>query len=210
MSEIFGIPMTSIMIVLVGLLALCLLTVAWVAWRRPVIFKLGVRNIPRRKAQTVLIVVGLMLSTLIISAALGTGDTVDNSISSAVYDGLGRVDEVVVFSKDPDANINNSISNQIPASAYDQVAAAVKDDPNVDGVGKILLEQVPAINPAKGQGEPETVLTGYDPETIETFGGLKKTNGDAIDFGALAPDEVVISETAADKLDASVGDNLTI
>jgi putative ABC transport system permease protein len=202
--------MTSIMIVLVSLLALCLLSVAWVAWRRPVIFKLGVRNIPRRKAQTILIVIGLMLSTLIISAALGTGDTVDNSISSAVYDGLGRVDEVIVFSKDPDANIDNSVSNKIPASAYDQVSAAVKDDPNIDGVGKVLFELVPAINPASGQGEPESVLTGYDPETIKSFGGLKATNGDNINFAALAPDEVVISNKAADKLDASVGDVLTI
>jgi len=89
MNEIFGISMTSIMIVLLSLLALCLLTVAWVAWRRPVIFKLGIRNIPRRKAQTILIVVGLMLSTMIISAALGVGDTVDYSITDEVYSALG-------------------------------------------------------------------------------------------------------------------------
>ena len=57
MNEIFGASVTSIMMVLVVLLALCLLSVAWVAWRRPVIFKLGTRNIPRRKAQTSLIVV---------------------------------------------------------------------------------------------------------------------------------------------------------
>src|SRR6266508_2900644 len=104
MDEIFGLPISGLLVGLVIALGLCLLLVGWVAWRRPVIFKLGVRNIPRRKTQTILIVVVLMLSTLIISAALGTGDTVDNSISSAVYDGLGRVDEVVVFSKDPDAN----------------------------------------------------------------------------------------------------------
>ena len=39
------------------------------------------------QAQTTLIVVGLMLSTLIISAALGTGDTLDYSTTSEVYDG---------------------------------------------------------------------------------------------------------------------------
>ena len=52
MNDVFGIPMNTIMIVLIATLGLCLLTVAWVAWRRPVIFKLGMRNIPRRKAQT--------------------------------------------------------------------------------------------------------------------------------------------------------------
>src|SRR4029453_1127712 len=100
--------MTSIMIVLVILLALCLLSVAWVALRRPVIFKLGVRNIPRRKAQTILIVVGLMLSTMIISAALGTGDTVDFSMTSDAYNKLGHVDELVVGSASSDGSADLS------------------------------------------------------------------------------------------------------
>src|SRR6478735_12711017 len=90
------------MIALLILLSLCLLSVAWVAWRRPVIFKLGVRNIPRRKAQTVLIIVGLMLSTLIIAAALGTGDTIDHSATASTYEGLGPTDELVVHSQSDD------------------------------------------------------------------------------------------------------------
>ena len=36
--------------------------------RNPVLFKLGLRNIPRRRAQTVLIIIGLMLSTAIITS----------------------------------------------------------------------------------------------------------------------------------------------
>src|SRR5918997_488171 len=102
MNELFSIPMSTIMVVLLVLLSLCLLGVAWVAWRRPVIFKLGVRNIPRRRAETTLIVVGLMLSTLIIAGALGTGDTLDHSATVEVYDNLGPVDELVIFSTDVD------------------------------------------------------------------------------------------------------------
>jgi hypothetical protein len=55
-----------------------------------------VRNIPRRRAQTTLIVLGLMLSTLIISAAFTTGDTVQRSITGEVYSLLGSVDEVIL------------------------------------------------------------------------------------------------------------------
>src|SRR5829696_9376974 len=102
MNEIFGLSMSVIMVVLIVLLALCLITVAWVALRRRVIFKLGVRNIPRRKAQTILIVIGLMLSTLIIAAALGAGDTIDHSATVDVYDNLGEIDELVVYSQDPE------------------------------------------------------------------------------------------------------------
>ena len=47
-------------------------------------FLIGVRNIPRRRAQTVLIIIGLMLSTLIITAAFSIGDTVNYSITNQV------------------------------------------------------------------------------------------------------------------------------
>src|SRR5262245_42980045 len=99
MSEIFGVPMSSIMNVLLVLLAICLLSVAWVAIRRPVTSKLGARNIPRRKAQTILIVVGLMLSTLIIAAALGTGDTIAYSATAETFKTLGHADVLVVYSR---------------------------------------------------------------------------------------------------------------
>src|SRR4051812_2050737 len=116
MDKIFGVPMTAIMIILLVLLGICLLTVAWIALRRRVIFKLGIRNIPRRKAQTVLIVIGLMLSTLIIAAALGTGDTIDHSATAATYDSLGHTDELVVYSRDEDGegNISTAIDSLIP------------------------------------------------------------------------------------------------
>jgi putative ABC transport system permease protein len=138
MEEIFGIPTSSIMVVLAVLLALCLMVSIWVAIRRPVIFKLGVRNIPRRKAQTILIVIGLMLSTLIISAAMTTGDTINNSVGAQVYDLLGHTDEVVVFSSEPeDANIQNAITQRIPESALGVVEQALAGHPNVDGIAPI-------------------------------------------------------------------------
>ena len=46
MDTIFGIPMTGAMFALLALLGVSLLSVAWVAWRRPVIFKLGVPQHP--------------------------------------------------------------------------------------------------------------------------------------------------------------------
>ena len=145
MNEIFGIATTSIMQALVVLLALCLLVVAFVAWRRPVIFKLGVRNIPRRKAQTTLIVIGLMLSTMIIAAALGTGDTIDHSATAATYDSLGHVDELVVSSPDFEASVDGAIDARFDQAVADRLEAALADDPVVDGVMPVLVEIVPAI-----------------------------------------------------------------
>jgi len=210
MNEIFGVSMTAIMMALLVLLSLCLLSVAWVAWRRPVLFKLGMRNIPRRRAQSILIVVGLMLSTLIISAALGVGDTLDHSASADTYRQLGHIDELVVRSADVEAESSNALSETIDAEALALVEATLAGDPNVDGIMPFLDTRVPVINEAAGQVEPSVVLTGVDPSRLDGFGGLAATDGGTIDLMTLAADGVVISEEAADKLSATVGGTLTI
>src|SRR3990172_5067328 len=97
MNALFGIPMKTVMLVLIGALAVCLASVGYVVLRIRIMFFIGLRNIPRRMAQTTLIVVGLMLSSLIISAAFTTGDTVDASITNQIFTLSGHVDEVVQF-----------------------------------------------------------------------------------------------------------------
>src|SRR5687767_2265735 len=96
MTNLFGVSMDLIMYVLVVLMCVAVSTTLVVFLRNRVLFRLGIRNIPRRRAQTTLIVLGLMLSTLIISAAFTTGDTVQRSITGEVYSLLGSVDEVIL------------------------------------------------------------------------------------------------------------------
>ncbi len=230
MSEIFGIPMSSIMVVLLVLLAICLFSVAWVAWRRPVIFKMGVRNIPRRKAQTVLIVIGLMLSTLIIAAALGTGDTIDYSATLETYRSLGPTDELVVASKQEDAEgaIGTAINERarLPQEMLQRIETHFQDTGLVDGLMPVLIEQVPVAliegpAPAAGanimqlfqqgrivQAEPAVYVVGIDPARVPQFGGLADVDGNSIDFAALADTETVISQELADKLGAQPGDTI--
>lgn len=210
MDDIFGIPMFGIAVALAAFLALCLLTVIWIALRRPIIFKLGVRNIARRKAQTALIVIGLMLSTLIIAAALGTGDTVSHSITSDTYTNLGQLDELVVVSQSPEASGDLTYQETLPAGALATVEAALAGDPDVDGVMAMLDARLPVINEADQLAEPDTVVTGLDPAGLEAFGGMRDVNGDVIDFRALEPGQVVVSEKLADAIDAGVGDALAL
>ncbi|HKG24215.1 MAG TPA: FtsX-like permease family protein [Thermomicrobiales bacterium] len=210
MDKVFGLALADVMVVLVGLLTLALLGIAWLAWRRPVIFKLGVRNIPRRKAQTTLIVVGLMLSTTIIAAALGTGDTLDYSATSEAYRRLGHVDEMVVHSQDVDGNVNAALADTVDVSALALVESTLVGDPNVDGIMPVLDVRVPVVNLATNQGEPTVVLTGVDPSRLEPFGGLIGTDGHRIDLTAIGAGAVVVSEKTAKALDAGAGDTLMI
>lgn len=80
---------------LLAVLGVVLLVLAFLAWRNPVIFKLGLRNIPRRPAQSILIIVGLTLSTIIIVASFSTGDTLNNSVRRQAVAAYGEIDEIV-------------------------------------------------------------------------------------------------------------------
>ena len=57
--------------------------------------RLALRNVLRRRGRSTLIVVGLMLATTIIAAALATGDTVSHAMRSTAVAALGSTDEMV-------------------------------------------------------------------------------------------------------------------
>ena len=80
MQKVFGIPIDTLLAVLMVALAGALGIVAVLAIRCPVLVKLGVRNVGRRRGRTALIVVGLMLGTTIVATALTTGDTMSHTI----------------------------------------------------------------------------------------------------------------------------------
>ena len=84
MNKLFGIPTGPFAVGAAALLALTLLIVGLLAVRNPIFLKLGLRNIPRRRGRTMLIVAGLMLGTTIIASALATGDTMSTTIRSSI------------------------------------------------------------------------------------------------------------------------------
>ncbi|MDQ4100067.1 MAG: ABC transporter permease, partial [Chloroflexota bacterium] len=180
------------------------------------------RNIPRRKAQTTLIVIGLMLSTLIITASLGVGDALYHSFTSDVYETLGPVDELVVRSGGDEPRADAATTQRIPQSSLQFVRDAARGNPDIDGVGGILFVDVPALNlgpedprqiqsfddaiARARQSEPSVTLAGIDEESMTALGGLETTDGETIQLGQLGNADVVLSETAAEDLAASVGD----
>ena len=80
---------------LLGAVGLILLIMLLVSLGNRIVAKMGLRNIPRRPAQTVLIIFGLTLSTVIIVSSLSTGSTLSQSITSQAVDAYGTIDEVM-------------------------------------------------------------------------------------------------------------------
>ncbi|MBA2278463.1 MAG: ABC transporter permease, partial [Chloroflexia bacterium] len=210
MDELFGVSLAAILAVLVVLLGMCLLSVAWVAWRRPVIVKLGVRNIPRRPAQSLMIILGLMLSTLLISAAFTSGDAMQSSGTQHVYRLFGHVDELIVSGRDSTVQSGDTLIDPVDEDLLTLIDAAVADNAEVDGVLPALDVVVPALNTTRNLSEAQVVLSGVDPARIAPFGGLRSASGTAIDLTAIPVGQVVVNQRAADALGAVAGDVLTI
>ncbi len=61
-------------------LGLVLCGLVLILFKNPILAKIGARNIPRRPAQSVFIVIGLTLSTTIFVTALSIGDSLNHSI----------------------------------------------------------------------------------------------------------------------------------
>lgn len=213
MDSLFGIPMNTIMVVLLAGLGVCLAAIAFAALRNRIIFLMGLRNIPRRVAQTVLIVAGLMLSTLIISAAFTTGDTVDYSVSDQAYTLLGHVDITV----DPESRNGNGNplagTREIPGDQYSRFVSALDGAgvEGVDGYTGVLFEEVPVTNPDSRLSEPVVTFVGVDTVRLDGFPDLiSSRGGDALDVSSLAPDGAYINESAAGELDAKPGQRVQV
>lgn len=212
--------MDAIMVALLVLLGVCLGSIAYVALRNRIIFLMGLRNIPRRRAQTALIVVGLMLSTLIISAAFATGDTVNYSVSNEAFQLLGHVDITVEPQERKGGIFEDSFlsagssGREIQGEQYDRFLRAMEGRAGalgVDGYVGVLFEEVPVVNPATRLSEPVVTFVGLDAERAAAFPDLVAVeSGQPLDVSSLSRDEVFINASAAEELDAEAGHRIEV
>lgn len=91
----FGSLSTGTIAFLVGAVTAILLYLLYLWLRNPVLMKIGLRNLTRRRGQSLLIVIGLTLSTIIIISSLGVGDTLRYSVQRQAVSAYGKVDEII-------------------------------------------------------------------------------------------------------------------
>ncbi len=207
MEQLFGLSMDIIMYVLLAAFLPVIAGVAVMAWRNRVMLKLGLRNIPRRKSQTALIVVGIMISTLIMAAAFGTGDSITFYIRKNAIDALGTIDEIIVSARADESDTIGS-SNYFPLQRYEQLKVELADFEKIDGLAPGIGEFAPTINNRTQLSEGQMQITGVDPNSLEGFGRFNMTGGQEIRLENLGAKDAFINQEAADELDAVVGDEL--
>ncbi len=199
MDELFGVSMTIIAFVCAALTAIILMVVGYLAWRNPVMFKNGIRNIPRRRSQTALIVVGLMLSTVIITAAFSIGDTLTHSVTSSAYSTLGPVDETVTW--DTKTHPAPQTEQTIPLAEVAQWRQTLEGD--AKAVVPFLAQRMPVLDLRTRLNQPNPQVVAAAADALAPLGGLRDTDGKQ---ASLRPGDIALDQELAGKLDARVGD----
>ena len=198
--------MTTLMAILLAIFLGIMLVVAFLALRHRIMLKLGLRNIPRRPAQTVLIVVGSMLSAVIITASFATGDTISTSIRNASIEGLGTIDEIL----SPARGGDDFGPVYIDASRFLRLQQDLADFDEVDGITAYISESAPALNLRASLSEGRTNIVAPDPATLDGFGQFTLLSGQAYPIQNLPSGSALVNEEANEDLDAQIGDYLRL
>ncbi|HVA93143.1 MAG TPA: FtsX-like permease family protein [Chloroflexota bacterium] len=215
MNSLFGLPMDTLMRVLLGAFLIITVVVAILALRNRLFFKLGLRNLPRRRAQTTLIIFGLMLSTVIFTSAFGAGDSLSHSVRVQATSSLGAIDETVTAAtinsrsgRGPGGSVSHG-AGYFSAGLAGRIRAGLAPGLAAGVVG-IAQETVPLTDLTSRQTKDAAGLLGAPTGYPAAFGPLTTTSGDSVTLAQLGAGQVYLSKPMADKLNAHAGDRLRI
>src|ERR671910_3248790 len=187
MEELFGVPTDRLMWVLLAVFGAVTLILGLSALRNRVSFRMAARNLPRRRAQTVLVVLGLMLATMLFSASFTTGDTLTNSLRVESMKNLGQVD-VQIQAKGSGTSgpqqfgpTTSERAEYFDAGVADDVGDRLSDKDRVSGVAPAAIETVPVTAKGSDLSEPSTDVLGLDQAQMEGFDTLTTSSGKKLD-----------------------------
>ena len=209
MEKLFGLPMNAVMVVLLASFLATMVVIAALGLRNRVMLKMGLRPIPRRPGQTVLIVVGVMLSTVIMAAAFGTGDTISYSIRNQALAGLKTIDEIILSVR---AGADDSFGAQpyIPYERFEALRAELAGEDNIDGLAPQLAETAPVVNRRTSLSEGRMRVVGIEPTLPEGFGRFTLVSGKEVRLADLTHGQAYVNDRAAEELEARAGDELEL
>ncbi|MBX5451560.1 ABC transporter permease [Thermogemmatispora sp.] len=202
MTELFGIPLDTLSTILLILTLAIVVLVLVLALSNRLFFKIGVRNIPRRRTQMVLIIFALMLSTTLLSSALATGDVITGAVRSVATYNVGNVDETIEGGSGDLGFFDEAI--------YYRLRKQVGSDPDIAALGAAIMEHdlLVADQTSRQVRSGVTALAAI-PGSEDGFGGILAENGQGhLHLSSLGRNEVYLNRSLAQLLNAHAGDRL--
>ena len=163
---------------------------------RPVWRRLALRNAARRPRETLLVLLGSLLGTAIITGSFVVGDTLEASIKRSAYTQLGPVDELV---QAPDRATADAARSAIGALG----------DSRIDGVLPVLTLDAAVVHPGSTpKAEPRAQVVELDFAAGRAFGGDPGATG--IDGPTPSGERAVVARDLARTLDVEAGDTVDV
>jgi putative ABC transport system permease protein len=200
MTQLFGIPLDTLTNVLLIITLVIVGVVVLLALTNFIFFKIGVRNIPRRRLQMVLIVFALMLSTTLLASVLTTGNIITSAVQSVAVYNLGNVDEIV------EPRHGTFFDDYV----YQDLVKYQRHNANIAAIGAALVENDLLVADATSRQVRSNVIgLGIIPDSETGFGGMQDTQSQKVlRIANLPPNTVYMNQTTATLLNAHAGDTL--
>src|SRR5437588_5132547 len=200
MTQLFGIPLDRLTTILVVITLIIVVGIVLLAIGNAIFFKIGVRNIFRRRTQMLLIVFALMLSTTLLSSVLATGDVITTAVQTVAVYNLGNVDETVG---------NGGFFDD---RYYYQLLNHERNNPDIAAMGAALMENdLLVADLTSRQVRSKVTGLGIIPGSESGFGGMQDNSGKGHHtIAELRPNEVFLNHSTAILLNARAGDTLYI
>jgi putative ABC transport system permease protein len=221
-ETILGLSTTWAALGAAGALALGLAIAGFVAARQPLLLRLALRNVPRRPLQSLLIATGLALSTVIVTTALNTGDTMSHTMRGLVSTSVGRADEVIVqpvrdarrFGLDGVNSVANGTFLTGALTMFDEAEFARLDralagNGRIGGLLPAIIEEVVIASDASGV-RGNIRLQAIPRDYPRVFGELTGTDGRAADIAQLPAGRAILNVDAATGLRAERGHTVRV
>ena len=202
MTQFFGIPIDIVTTILVIITAVIIGVVLLLAITNKLFFKIGVRNIPRRRTQMVLIVFALMLSTTLLSSVLATGDVITAAVQSVAVYNYGNIDEIIEGGNGPLHKYSDGV--------YYVLKDRTKHSTDIAAVGAALRElNLLVADQTSRQVRSSVTGLGIIPGSEQGFGGMQSLTGNRhLAISKLAPNQIYLNQTAATLLNAHAGNTI--
>lgn len=203
MTSLFGVPIDTLTNVLLVVTLVILGGVVLLALGNRIFFKIGARNIPRRRSQMLLIVFALMLSTTLLTSVLATGDVITSAVSTVAVSNLGNVDETIEGGRGSIGLFSERI--------YQYYKAATRDNPDIAGMAGVLVEHNLLLADVTSRQVRSSVgALALIPGSEQGFGGLLDDSQPTTQhtITELEDNAVFLNHTLANLINAHAGDTL--
>jgi len=168
--------------------------------RQRILGRMALRNLRRRKRNTALIIIGLLVGSAIVSSSLVVGDSLDATLRAEFTEALDETDIVIQGTDEVGQPL---WWNQTRALNFVQ---DMESDPDLDAVSVGIRMAVSLKSPIRRTVEPAANWLAMDGELQQTGTWRPLGGDDGIEYSDIEEGKVVVNEAAAKKMELAVGD----